>query len=367
MTEQCALYMPSTPLNVLVSCAYAVQQKKVAEISSPPSIALAELWLIDQKSVAQNPYFLALLSWEASPFQCIKIFSGSQTGKKKLSERRKNFTQIQKGLDAFSPQQVMVGSDRRVEFQFAMAQLQKKGSPAQGVYLDDGLYSYLGRPSAFLKDGVNALLKKVAYGLWWREPSTVGASSWIAEAWLFSPEHAVPAIQKKVCHRLAPEWFRAPEILQLSQLVAESLAFDTAILAELDVMVLVPHPANVQKISGYAERLKRVVQRFVQQGKQVGIKYHPRSPSDDFLNLKAEGIAGVIPSALAFEFCLPKLATHCQVVGDVGTALFTSKWLRPDLTVYALLDKNDSFQQKFILLSQQLSIKVVNRLEELFE
>jgi len=31
------------------------------------------------------------------------------------------------------------------------------------------------------------------------------------------------------------------------------------------------------------------------------------------------------------------------------------------------LDKNDSFQQKFILLSQQLSIKVVNRLEELFE
>lgn len=360
-----SLYMPSTPLNVLVSSAYALQRQKQSKKIPPPCIEKAELWLIDQKKVANNPYLFALLAWKESPFQAVKIFSGVQKGKKKVAERRQNFAQIKAGLATFSPQNVMVGSDRRVEFQFALAHLQSCGTPAQGVYLDDGLYSYMGRKSSVLKDSVNAMLKKITYGFWWQEPRVVGASNWIQEAWLFAPEQAVPLIQKKKCHALKAEWFRVPEILQLSQLVANELKFDTAVLSTLDVMLLIPHPANIQKMPGYQSRLQTVVRQLCQQGKQVGVKYHPRSPTEDFLALKSQGDVEIIPSAFAFEFCLPNLASHCQVIGDLGTALLTSKWLRPDLSVYAVLDEADSFQKSFIALNQKLDITVIHQLEEL--
>lgn len=362
-----ALYLPSTPLNVLVSCAHALQQQKCSKNSSPPYDIQAELWLIDQKNVANNPYFLALLAWKSSPFQAIKIFSGNQTGGGKLSERRKNFTQLTTALNAFMPEQVLVGSDRRVEFQFALAHLQRLSHPAQGVYLDDGLYSYRGRKSFFLKDGVNALLKKLAYGFWWREPSTVGASSWVDQAWLFAPEHAVPAIQQKSCFRLEPEWFQTPDMRQFSQLVAQEVAFDTSKLTALDVMMLIPHPANIQKMTGYSKRLRTLIQSFVKQGKRIGVKYHPRSQGEDFLALSNIGVEVIVPTEFAFEFCLPSLSNEVHIIGDVGTALFTSKWLRPDVAVTAVLDENDPFQKTFIALNQLFDISVVSQLEELFE
>lgn len=360
-----ALYLPSTPLNILVSCAVALQQQK--QEPCYPSCTQAALWLIDQKSVANNPYFLALLSWKASPFQSVKVFSGNQTGGGKLLERRKNFVQLKTALSDFMPEQVWVGSDRRVEFQFALAYLKRVSHPAQGVYLDDGLYSYMGRKSFFLKDGVNALLKKLAYGLWWREPPTVGGSSWIEQAWLFAPEHAVPAIKKKACFRLEPEWFQTPEMLEFSQLVAQEVAFDTKQLRALNVMLLIPHPANIQKISGYAERLHTLIHSLMQQGKRIGVKYHPRSQGKDALGLSKIGVELIVPSTLAFEFCLPSLSKEVHIIGDVGTALFTSKWLRPDVAVTAILNESDAFQKTFIALNQIFDISVVSQLEELFE
>ncbi|MCF6344956.1 MAG: alpha-2,8-polysialyltransferase family protein [Thiomicrorhabdus sp.] len=364
---QCSLYMPSTPLNVLVSCAYALQRQKEAEIFSPPYLEQAELWLIDQKNVATNPYLFALLAWESSPFQSIKIFSGVCSGKKKLAERRQNFAQIKKGLTRFTPQQVMVGSDRRVEFQFTLAHLKSLGTPAKGVYLDDGLYSYMGRKSSCLSDGVNAILKKMTYGFWWQEPRVVGASNWIQEAWLFAPEQAVPQLQQKKCDTLEPQWFRTPEILALSQRVAHELAFDATVLEALDVMLLIPHPANVQKMVGYQARLQAVIRQLCHQGKRVGVKYHPRAPSEDYLLLASQGAVDIIPAALAFEFCLPSLASECKVIGDVGTALLTTKWLRPDLSVYAVLDESDAFQKPFVSLNKRLDISVIQQIEDIVE
>jgi len=184
---------------------------------------------------------------------------------------------------------------------------------------------------------------------------------------LFAPNAAVAPLQKKTCHTLLPQWFRSPEMLALSQRVAHELAFDATVLERLDVVLLVPHPANVQKIAGYQARLQAVIRKLCHQGKQVGVKYHPRAPSEDYLELKSQGAVEIIPSALAFEFCLPSLAAECQVIGDVGTALLTTKWLRPDLSVYAVLDESDAFQKSFISLNNQFEITVIQQLEDIVE
>jgi hypothetical protein len=355
------LYLPSTPLNILVSCALAVYKQ-----SLPDSNELAELWLIDQKNTTHNPYFEALKVWKDSPFQQVKVFSGAHQAKQKLAQRQQNFSAIRKGLASFQATQVAVGSDRRIEFQYVMHLLQENSPPAKGLYLDDGLYSYMGRPYHAVKDGLNALIKKLIYGFWWEEPKTVGASSWIDQAWLFAPQQAVTLLQAKETAILEPHWFQNSSIEGLSQAVARQLDYDISSLAALEVMLLIPHPNNIKKMPGYEKRIQQIVATLHQQGKKVGVKYHPRSPLEDALQLKEYGASEIVPSPLAFEFCLPMFSKDCLVIGDVGTALLTCKWLRPDLAVFAVLDAQDAFQKRFISMSHAMNINVTNQIEDVF-
>lgn len=343
------LFLPSTPLNVLLSAAFSLHSDSNTEM---------ELWLIDQRNTDDNPYYQALMSWPESPFQKVKLLSGQATGFNKLSERRQNFAILRDGLDEFCPTQVMVGSDRRIEFQYVMHYLKEKGQVANGVYLDDGLYSYAGRPSHLLKDGFNELLKKITYGLWWEEPKTIGASSLIQKAWLFQPSLAVNALQDKSLECFDVNWFKSKKLLSLSLMLAEVLGVKAKKINEVDLLVLIPHPNNIKKIRHYEQRIKQRIAQEVALGKKVGVKYHPRMAGEDVFNLKSIGVYEIVPSLMAFEFCLPMLSTDCIVLGDIGTALLTTKWIRPEIQVQAVLDKQDTFQQQFIALSEVMQIKI---------
>ena len=353
------LYLPSTPLNVLVSCAVAVHQQAISQNNEQ-----AQLWLIDQKNSENNPYFNALQQWQNSPFEEVYLFSAEQKGQSKLQHRREIFAELLQAVKDLRPTQVAVGSDRRVEFQYVMQSLKQIKQPAKGLYLDDGLYSYAGRPQHVIKDGINTLLKKIAYGWWWQEPKTVGASNWINQAWLFAPNKAVQQLQGKDLVSLEQDWFKDEKIVELSHLVAKQLQFDVSGLIALDVMILIPHPNNIKKIPGYKKRIQQLVHQLKKQEKKVGIKYHPRTEANDFLGLLDFGASVVVPSQLAFEFCLPLFSKNCQIVGDIGTALLSCKWLRPELKVCAVLDENESFQEKYITLTQSMGIRVTNQIEK---
>uniref|UniRef100_Q31FG8 Uncharacterized protein n=1 Tax=Hydrogenovibrio crunogenus (strain DSM 25203 / XCL-2) TaxID=317025 RepID=Q31FG8_HYDCU len=348
------LYLPSTPLNILISAAHA--SHFCDEQSS-------EIWLIDQKKIDNNIYVAALEAWSDSPFKSVKVFSGSASGWAKKHERTLNFKKMVDCLKTFCPDQVAVGSDRRVEFQFIMHCLKSKNHPVKGIYLDDGLYSYAGRPSVFFKDKVNAWLKKLFYGTWWEEPETVGASSKINQAWLFSPEQAVAAI---TCHKdvqaLEAGFFQTMEMQALSQEVMKAFKEPLKPYADFDILWFIPHPNNIEKMSGYEARLKKNILKVIASGKKVAVKYHPRVGDNDPLELQNLGVEKIVPAPLASEFILPVLGPHCHIIGDVGTAMLTCKWLRPDLEVTALMSSEDSFQKRFIPLLERMGIQVETKL-----
>lgn len=345
------LFLPSTPLNVLVASAVAIQWQTRFEM---------EIWLIDQKRLYDNPYHQALMNWRESPFKNVRIFPGNSKGVAKLKERQENFENLRLALDEFEPNQIAVGSDRRIEFQYALYYLQKKGKAAKGVYLDDGLYSYSGRQSHFVKDRLNSWLKKIVYGYWWEEPVTVGSSSLIEEAWLFQPHLAICELTKKNCFQIDTDWFKLPPLLGLSDTLSKILGVQTSEISELHILILIPHPNNLKKITSYEKRIKALVDRLGRQGKKIGIKYHPRMHEEDELGLRKKGASQILSTQMAFEFYLPMLGSDCEVIGDIGTALLTTKWLRPDLKVRAVLDEKESFQKKFIPLIEAMDIELLS-------
>jgi hypothetical protein len=347
------LYLPSTPLNLLVSVAHAVhfatQQR-------------ARLVLIDQKQTANNPYLQALQSWTDAPFETVTIGPGQAKGWRKLVERKQHFKKLKAVWQAFPADSIAVGSDRRVEFQYLMQLGRQTNAQLEGWYLDDGLYSYAGRPYQRWKDGVNAGLKKLAYGLWWREPSTVGASSWIDQAWLFRPEHAVAALQNKSMRTIEIGWFAAPGVQRFSEqvcavygLAGESLER----LQQVESLLLIPHPNNIEKMPGYVARIEAFLKTLQAHGQRVAVKYHPRTEQRDPLELEARFGALLVPAGLAFEFVLPFLPARAWVIGDVGTALLTAKWLRPELHSVAVLNENSAFEDAFRPVLQNLGVRVV--------
>ncbi|AHF01099.1 hypothetical protein THIAE_04165 [Thiomicrospira aerophila AL3] len=352
------LFLPSTPLNILVSAALACHLRQRQGVDFQ-----AQIWLIDQKNLENNPYLKALENWVESPFQCIKILPGIAKGRAKLAERKQNFARIQQDLADFQPNIIATGSDRRIEFQYAMQSMERQGAKPQGWYLDDGLYSYAGWPIQPLKDTLNALLKKLTYGLWWQEPKTIGASNWIQQAWLFRPAQAHPLLANKQLNILPAEWFQAPEIQSLSKLVRTDLANQD--LQAISLLLLLPHPADQAKMKDYASSIKNYLRHITEQGAKVAVKYHPRQSLDDEFQLAKMSNVTLIPKSLAFEYLLADLAPQTQIVGDISTVLLTAKWLRNDLSVTGVFDPNDAYAQQFRPYFAQFDINIIENLTSL--
>lgn len=359
MEKTSVLYMPSTPLNILVAIAHAL-----AHIDSQES----RLILIDQKDIGNNPYINALNDWDDSPFQSVVLLPGEQTGWKKLSERKQNFRVIKSLLTEWSPQTIAVSSDRRIEFQFAIHR-QRQTQSCVGIYLDDGLYSYAGRRITSVETFFGRLIKKLAYGLWWDEPVQVGSSRWIDQAWLFQPDLAIAAYRQKSVYKLPSEWFASQSIQKLGLALSSKMGATLEMMSKLnviDVCILVAHPNNILKMQNYQQKMDMFISSLTQRGLKVAIKYHPRVKEGDPLNLK-DRVEFVIPSQLAFEFVLPQFKHDVTIVGDVGTSVLTAKWLKSQSSVFAVLYKDDPFQLSFAGLFSRLGVTVVSTYQQVFK
>ena len=117
----------------------------------------------------------------------------------KYTQRKKCFAQIKDLVSSNLPDRIFTGSDRRIEFQFAMFQARKLNTSVEGIYIDDGIVSYLGHKSinSIFHKYIDPTLKKFVYGFWWKNALTIGSSSWITKAYLAVPKDAISLLQTK--------------------------------------------------------------------------------------------------------------------------------------------------------------------------
>jgi hypothetical protein len=352
-----SLFMVSTPLNLLIASAVALENRESRKNDQKP--VRCELCFIDQPGVSARSYVEAVKAWKESPFDVVHVFpSRASTPYKKLCNRRRAFMLARKIIDDLKPDMIAVGNDRRVEFQYAMFYSQSAGYVPRGAYLDDGTFTYVGRKTRGIQDAwIDNAAKKLFYGFWWQQPETVGSSAWVDDAYVAFPELVHKSLQQKSLHTINSGWFESPAIQSLSDALLKYFEVNTDRLRQLDVIITLPHASLVGDASGYADTMKQLVNELSNRGKKLGVKYHPRQAGDDPLGLIQVPGVELLPAVLAFETLLPGLGNPV-IIGDVSTTLLSSRWLRPSLRVIAIAGGNQ--QQEFVELFTKLDIEMVS-------
>lgn len=330
------LYLPSTPLNLYLALADAFAQ--------PGEHALL---FLDQK---QSSKYLSVLRKQQAqlPFVWLDEQIMPQGVWQKLHKRKSTFATLRAVLQTHDIERIATGSDRRVEFQFARHLCQG----CTGVYLDDGLYTYMGRPWRPLKDRLDGVLKKMVYGTWWETPKTIGASSWVQEAHVFMPDKVVGNLKAKVLHPVSTDKLNSPALRRISEAMLSAYG-RVDIPKKSAHLLLLTHPNNARKMPGYFEKIGMLVDKL---GPGLA-KYHPRVGDHDPFGMQKKGFM-LLPATLALEFVLPILPQGLKVFGDVSTTLLTARWLRPDLSVTAVLDLNNPLQKQVAPLLEAEGVEI---------
>jgi hypothetical protein len=347
MSQQ--LFLASTPLHILNSVAIA---------SKTPSTP-ACLWLIDQPIVENNPYFDLIKSWHNSPFSELRISQGHIKGTKaKLENRKRVFAEFEQWVTRNEPGQLFTGNDRRIEFQYAMHCAKSKRSDVQGIYMDEGTFTYVGREaSASFSDRiVDNWLKKLTYGFWWKNPPTIGASQWISDVYAAFPDLVHPLLAQKKLHPLQPAHTDNPTVRDFCSLLVKHFGADPQTLKDLGAVLTLPHESIITKLDGYKDAMDSVMAEIISDGRIVGVKYHPRNTNPDILQAENRTGAYVIPHRIPFEAILPLLPPEATIIGDLSSTLINGRWLRPDAQIISIKNPEAPLASEFEHFFSQIGV-----------
>ena len=345
------LFLVSTPLHLLVSLA----------IVDHLHIANAHLLFIDQVMGVNNPYYDTLQQWSDNPFCSMAVFyRPKKSAFTKLKARKTTFSALTSVVEKLQPKHIYVGNDRRIEFQFCMHKATELGCAPIGYYLDEGVFTYVGRAAShsFADKTLDNAAKKLFYGMWWRHPPTVGASTWISVVYASYPALIHPLLKSKEVRELSLAFWQTEGLLafcrQLVDKLAGGLDFST-----IDAVVTLPHESILLADSRYKMRIQQLLQQQLDAGKTVAVKYHPRDSVPDALSVALLENVVLIPRTLPFEALLPMLKTGCRVLGNFSTTLITARLLRPDVVAQALSYGEDKHDEPLLAVYEKLGVEIV--------
>lgn len=343
-----SIYFASTILHLYAAASIAAGRKD----------EIAHLIFIDQPEDKDYPLYPIVENWPTSPFQSVRLLPGRFKGlANKLKKRKQLFKQLEEIINELKPINLFVGNDRRIEFQFSMHITETLGLNTKGHYMDEGTFTYVGRKasSSFSDAIIDNWLKKLSYGLWWKNPQTVGESAWISDIHVAFPHLIDPRLKKKVIQQLDHKQFIGPEILQLSKSILDFYQVEPEGFASLDALFTLPHESLFTQNPEYRSTLLQQINEMKSQGFNVAAKYHPRNSDPDVLKLAEAGVE-LIPAGVSFEAILPLLPSSTHIIGDLSSTLLISRWLRPELKVTSICAGEGN--PDFLKLFQALDIEV---------
>lgn len=342
------MYLISSTLHFFWAYMLAKKYQKTRE---------SHLIVIDQ--YANNPLLMMkYLHGQDSPFETVETWTGRELkGLDKLQNRKHQFIRVQNYIQQLDIERVFIGNDRSVVGQFFIKKAKHQNTQLKACFMDDGVYSYLGRPASksWTERYSNAFFKKLAYGFWYDVPETIGASKWIDQAWVMYPKHINKALNRKKVVEILPDNNGFDDLRTLSQKVFKGVGIDEKKLQQLDFLITLPNETVFSQYPDYRRQIRLLVSGLLSQGKRVGIKYHPAAGKKDLLSLEKLG-AIKFPANLSYELLIPYLA-NCTVIGDFSTTVLISQYAQ-NIQVNMLDLEQNKESGSLASLCEEIGVKV---------
>jgi hypothetical protein len=317
-------YFISSPLHFLYSVNMAIRHSDKRNVAVITSFIDSNAGLLARVIRRDGKVFSDLITFENQP------------GKSKTSQRKQRMKVLRDYIDAHPAEKIFTGSDRHVEFQYAMHCAHRLNPAVEGIYLDEGTHTYLGNKRMYRlqhKYG-DALLKKLYYGFWWKNPVIIGTSGWIQKIYATFPALVHPLYKEKTVLPVDGRYFDDPAFERIAGILMNEVQIDRSTLSSVDFVVLLTHDTHYGDADAHIERLMQILSAHCAP-ERIAIKAHPRSRL--LATLKARYPKSVhLDNRVGFELLLPLFEEHCVFVGDVTSALFTIKWFKPDRQVIAI-------------------------------
>lgn len=340
-------FFVSSPLHLLFSSNIALRHARDDNV----------VVLVPREARQFSP-FAEVLSQDGSIFDEVISFEGNNLPGK-FAERKRRMAVIRETLQRRPADRIHTGTDRRVEFQYAMSVATGIRPGVVGIYVDDGMASYLGHKSMnnIAHRYIDPLFKKLVYGRWWKNPMTIGASSWISEVHVAYPDLVHELLKSKKVVPIEKQTFKDPKFIDLCQRLLQFRDVDDRKLRDIDVIIVLTHESFYADADAHLDSLVKAVSQN-DPTLRVAIKPHPRSD-------KAESYRAKYPEALfldskvSMELYLPLLKEQCVIIGDISSALFTANWFNDKTRVIAvsLTDAVPThIEDNLVRLLQQLGI-----------
>lgn len=341
----------STPLHLYISANLAC--------SEPDNTH--HLLFIDQDSIKDNLYLSAVNQWQESPFETCSIFPGRiKNPLQKISSRKQTFKQLEALIKEHQPDEIRVGNDRRIEFQYAMHIARKIKTGVVGSYMDEGTYTYIGRDASasFSDRYIDNLIKKITYGFWWKNPPTIGGSGWINKVYAAFPDLVHPQLQHKKLIAISPDVFKTTALYKLSEILCQLSSINAEVVTKAKAIYFLPHESVYQQDQQYKNHLNKLLQEIVLRFGQIAVKYHPRQTIYDELGLFGTPGIQEIPNKANFESLLPLIDPNTTIIGDMSSVLLLSKWFNPKTNIIAIKNKESKIANKLKPIYEALNISI---------
>ncbi len=322
-------YFISSPLHFLLAVNMAIRHGDARSIAVISSRIESNAKLLGEVISRDGQVFCDVLTLESGP--------GRGQGSK-ARQRKKRMKVLRDYLAERPAAKIFTGSDRHVEFQYAMHVARQHEAAVEGIYLDDGLHTYLGsrRMHSFQHKYGDALLKKLYYGSWWKNPVILGTSGWISEVYAVFPQLVHPVYREmgKTVLPFDSRYFETPEFEHMSRALAEVAGIDRTALGEIDFVLLLTHEQHYADTWAHTERMMRILGARCPP-ERIAIKAHPRSQLlAELRNRYPRAVH--LDNRVGFELLLPFLREDCVFLADISSSLFTVKWLQPKQRAIAI-------------------------------
>lgn len=273
----------------------------------------------------------AARGWPSSPFEQL-IDLGAYDRNAARSARRLSSGRLADAIAGYgrslAPAAVHVFNDRHEFAQQLLESAAEWHPQADRVCVEDGTASYsryLFRPRNLLQ----RIERRWRYGRRWVDLVCLGTHPLVQQRVLLFPDAAREELQRLGGLRAYPlADLRDAGLGSLAATVAGALGYGPARLEGVGVILAIASSNYGQRVAGYRERVRALLDELRRQGLGVAWKYHPRELEPDFVGARDFYPDGEIPRGLPAEFVtLLADARPRLLLVDFSTALLLSPQL----------------------------------------